>query len=161
MAQVDYYLKIPPIEGESADHKHKGEMEVESFSWGETRSAGSGGGSGTATGKVHSQEFQFLKRLDKSSPVLMIGCATGQQFKSAVLTGRKTGAGRDDYLRITMENVSITSYHVGAAPGDDLPMDQVSLTFTTLEMSYKEQKPDGSLGAETKEKYDFVANKQV
>jgi type VI secretion system secreted protein Hcp len=161
MAQVDYYLKIPPIEGESADHKHKGEMEVESFSWGETRSAGTVEGDGAPSGEAHPKEFHFVKKVDKSSPVLMIGCAIGQQFKTAVLTGRKTGAGRDDYLRITMENVSITSYDMVAAPGDDLPMDQVSLTFTTLEMSYKAQKPDGSLGLETKETYDFVAQKQV
>jgi type VI secretion system secreted protein Hcp len=161
MAQVAYFLKIAPIEGESADMKHKGEIEVESFSWGETHASVAGGGSGEATGQVQPRDFQFLKKPDKSSPVLMIGCATGEHFKSAVLTGRKAGAAPDDYLRITMENVSIASYHVSAGPGDVLPMDQVSLTFATLEMSYKPQKPDGSFGPEVKEKYDFAQHKKV
>ena len=37
MAQVDYFLKIDGVDGESGDDKHKGEIEVESFSWGETQ----------------------------------------------------------------------------------------------------------------------------
>jgi type VI protein secretion system component Hcp len=40
-------------------------------------------------------------------------------------------------------------------------MDQVSINFSKLEMSYKEQKPDGSLGGETKQKYDYSANKKI
>jgi hypothetical protein len=35
------------------------------------------------------------------------------------------------------------------------------MNFAKLEMSYKEQKPDGSLGGETKQGYDFAANKKV
>ena len=38
MAQVDYFLKVKGIDGESADGKHKGEIDVESWSWGETQS---------------------------------------------------------------------------------------------------------------------------
>ncbi len=34
MAQVDYFLKIEGIEGESEDSKHKKDVEVLSFSWG-------------------------------------------------------------------------------------------------------------------------------
>lgn len=36
MAQVDFFLKIDGIKGESTDKAHKGEIEIESFSWGET-----------------------------------------------------------------------------------------------------------------------------
>ena len=162
MAQVDYFLKITDVEGESTDEKNKGEIEVESFSWGETRSFGTAPGGGAVAGNVQPQDFQFVKKLDKSSPILMIGCATGQQFKSAVLTGRKAGRGQQDYLKITIDDVAISAYQVGgSAHTDALPMDQVSLNFAKLEMSYKEQKPDGSFGLEVKQKYDFAANKKL
>lgn len=162
MAQVDYYLKIDGVEAESADEKHKGEIDVESFSWGETQSGSSGRGGGAGAGKVQPQDFSFVKKLDKASPVLLMGCATGQHYKSAVLTARKAGGGQQDYMKITMEDVLISSYQVGgSAHGDVVPMDQVTLNFAKLEMAYKEQKADGSLSGEVKQKYDFAANKKV
>ena len=49
------------------------------------------------------------------------------------------------------------------AAGDRLsvPTDQVGLNFAKLEISYKEQKADGSLGGEAKQKYDFAQNVKV
>ena len=160
MAQVDFFLKMAPVEGESVDAKHKGEIVVESFNWGETASAGTSPGVGA--GKTQPHDFVFVKKVDKSSPVLMLGCAAGQHFKTAILSGRKTGGTQQDYLKITMEDVSITSYQVGgSAQTDGLPFDQVSLNFSKLEMSYKEQQPNGALGAEVKEKFDFGTNKKL
>jgi len=75
MAQVDYFIKIEGVDGESTDDKHKKEIDVESFSWGETNSGTAGHGSGSGAGKVHPQDFTFTKRMDKSSPVLFVGCA--------------------------------------------------------------------------------------
>jgi type VI secretion system secreted protein Hcp len=162
MASVDYFLKIDGVEAESGDDKHKGEIEVESFSWGEVQSGSAGRGGGAGAGKVQPQDFSFVKKLDKSSPVLLIGCAIGQHYKTAVLTARKAGGGQQDYLKITMEDVLISSYQVGgSAHGDVVPTDQVSLNFAKLEMTYKEQKADGSLSGEVKQKYDFAANKKV
>ena len=162
MAQVDYFLKIDGLPGESTDDKHKGEIEVESFSWGETQSGTSGHGGGGGAGKVSPQDFHFVKKLDKASPVLYIACTTGIQYKSAILTARKAGGGQQEYLKLTMEDVLVSSYQVGGSGNSDVvPMDQVSLNFAKLEVSYKEQKPDGSLGAETKQKYDFAANKKI
>lgn len=162
MAQVDYFLKIEGVDSESTDDKHKGEMELESYSWGETQSGTSGRGGGAGAGKVQPQDFHFVKRVDKSSPVLFIGCAIGQHYKSAILTARKAGGGQQDYFKITMEDVLISSYQLGgSAHSDVVPTDQVSLNFAKLEMSYKEQKPDGSLGGEVKQKYDYAANKKI
>jgi type VI secretion system secreted protein Hcp len=162
MAQVDYFLKIDGVESESTDEKHKGEIELESFSWGETQSGTAGHGAGSGAGKVQPQDFHFVKRLDKGSPVLFVGCATGVHYKTAILTARKAGGGQQDYLKITMEEVLISSYQTGGSShADVVPLDQVSLNFAKLEMSYKEQKADGSLGGEVKQKYDFAANKKV
>jgi type VI secretion system secreted protein Hcp len=166
MAQVDYFLKIAGIEGESADDKHKGEFDLDSFVWSEAQPGGApaGGvaGGGASAAKIQPQDLQFVKRLDKASPVLMIGCATGKHYRSAVLTARKAGAGQQDYFKLVMQDVTITSYQVGGSTQPDLqPIDQVSLRFARLEMTYREQKADGSLGAEVTEKFDFKAKRQA
>ena len=161
MAQAQYFLKIESIEGESTDERHRGEIEVESFGWGETQAGGVGHGGGAGAGKVQAQDLQIVKKVDKSSPLLMMGCATGQHFKSAILTARKAGGGQLEYLKITIEDALISSYQIGSSQGSVLPTDQVGLAFARLEMSYREQKPDGSPGSEVEQKFDFVANKKV
>jgi type VI secretion system secreted protein Hcp len=162
MAQVDYFLKIAGVDAESTDDKHKGEIELESFSWGQTNSGTAGHGGGAGAGKVVAQDLHIVKKLDKSSPTLMIACSTGQHFKSAILTTRKAGGGQQDYFKVTLEDVLVTSYQIGgSAAGDIVPLEQVSLNFAKLEMAYKEQKADGSLGGEVKQKYDYAANKKI
>ncbi len=162
MAAVDYFLKIDGVDGESLDAKHKGEIEVESFSWGESNQGTVGQGSGSGAGKVVAQDFSFVKRVDKGSPVLFIGCATGKHFAKAVLTARKAGEGQQEYLKITMTDVLVSSYQLGgSAHSDVVPTEQVSLNVGKMEFSYKEQKQDGSLGGEVKQTYDFEKNIKV
>jgi type VI secretion system secreted protein Hcp len=162
MAQVDYFLKLDDVKGESTDDKHKGEIDVESWSWSVTQSGTSGHGAGAGAGKALPQDFQFSKRFDKASPVLFINSTLGKHFKTAVLTARKAGEGQQEYLTITMEDVMVSGYHVSGSAGSDVvPSDQVTLNFAKFEMSYKEQKADGTLGGEVKQKYDFAANKKV
>ena len=161
MAQ-DFFLKIEGLPGESTDAKHKGELDLESFSWGETNVGSAGHAGGAGTGKVTPHDFSFTKRLDKSSPMLFIACATGQHFKEAYLTVRKAGGEQQEYLKIKMEEVMISGYQAGGNEGGGAVVhENVTLNFTKLEMSYKEQKPDGSLGGETKQRYDFAANKKL
>ncbi len=159
-SQVDYFLKIEGVDAETTDDKHKGEIELSSFSWGELQAGTAGQGGGQGAGKVQKQDFQFMKRIDKSSPPLMIACATGQHYKSAILTARKAGGGQQDYLKVTMEDVLVSSYQASGSQGSVVPMEAVTLNFAKLEMSYREQKGDGSLGGEVKQKYDFAANKK-
>lgn len=162
MGQVDYFLKIDGVESESTDDKHKGEIEVESFSWGQVQAGTAGHGAGAGAGKVQPQDFNFTKKVDKSSPVLFIACSTGLHYKNAVLTGRKAGGGQQEYFKITMEDVMVSSYQLGGSGASDVvPMDQISLNFAKMELIYKEQKPDGSLGGEVKQKYDYAANKKI
>jgi type VI secretion system secreted protein Hcp len=162
MAQVDYFLKIDGVEGESTDDKHKAEIDVVSFSWGVTNSGSAGFGSGQGSGKVVANDFSFVKLHDKSSPVLYIACATGQHYKNAVLVCRKAGGGQQEYLKITMEDVLVSSFVTSGSDGDDVvPTDSITLNYGKLEHSYKIQKADGGLGGEAKQKYDFIANKKI
>jgi type VI secretion system secreted protein Hcp len=159
MAQVDYFLKLDGIQGESQDDKHKNEIELVSFNVGVVQSGTGGQGSGQGAGKAQAHDFHCVKRVDKASPVLYIACCTGQHLKSAVLVARKAGGGQQEYYKLTMEDVLVSSYNTsGASESDIVPTEEISLNFVALDYSYKEQKPDGSLGGEVKQKYNFSKN---
>src|SRR5579872_497790 len=159
---VDYFLLLDGVQGESTDDKHKNEIDIESFSWGATNSGSAGSGTGSGTGKVAQSDFHFVKKHDKSSPPLFIGCCTGQHFKKATLTVRKAGGGQQEYLTYKFEGVLISSYQTTGSGGENvIPKDNFSFNFSSLEHSYKTQNADGTLGAESKQKYDFLANKKV
>jgi type VI secretion system secreted protein Hcp len=158
---ADYYLKIDGVEGESTEEKHKGEIVVNSFSWGETQISTAAEGKGSGAGKVERADFQFTKRMDKSSPVLFMACANGKHFPKAVLTARKAGEGQQDYLKMTMQEVFITSFSTIGSEGDPVPHESIGMSFKKLEISYKEQTGTGTLGAEVKQTYDFTEGKKV
>jgi type VI secretion system secreted protein Hcp len=162
MAAVDYFLKIAGVEGESQDHTHKGEIQVESFSWGAHQSGTMAFGGGGGAGKVSMNDFHFVMRNCKASPKLFLACATGEHFKEATLTARKAGKQQQEFLKVKMTDLLVSSYQTGGAgTGGDLPMDQISLNFAKIEIEYKEQKPDGSLGGAVKAGYDQKQNKEV
>jgi type VI secretion system secreted protein Hcp len=156
----DSFLKLDGIEGESTDARHQGEIDVLSWSWGVSNSAtilaGHGGGSGKAT-------FDSLKVAavtSKASPILMLATASGQHISGAVLTARKAGGAQPEFLTITMEDVVVSSYHLGTDAGA-LPSDQFSLTYAKIVMEYRPQKADGTLAPPITAGWDVKANKKI
>jgi type VI secretion system secreted protein Hcp len=160
---VDFFLKIDGIDGESKDSKHKSEIDIESFSWGATQSGTSHAGGGSGGGKVNMGDIHFVSSyLSKASPKLMLACATGEHIKKAVLICRRAGKEQQEFLKYTFSDLLVSSYQTsGHNSGDGLPGDQFSFNFTKIEMEYKEQKPDGTLGGTTPAGYDMGANKKV
>ena len=162
MAQGDYFLKITGVEGESTDDKHKGEIEVESFSYGATQQGIGHSGGGGGAGKVAMQDFHFVMKVSKASPKLFQACATGEHLKDATLVARKAGKEQQEYLKIKLTDVLVSSFQQGGSGGSNVvPVDQISFNFAKFEVEYKEQKSDGSLGGAVKGGYDLKANKAV
>jgi type VI secretion system secreted protein Hcp len=112
MADVDYFLKIDGIPGESLDDKHRDEIQVESWRWGE-QNAGTFAFGGGGAGKVNMGDFRFLMKVNKATPQLFLACATGQHIKSAILTARKAGKEQQDYLKIEFTDLLVSSYSSG------------------------------------------------
>ncbi len=155
---VDMFLKLEGIAGESRDAKHKDEIEIESFSWGATRDPAV---RAAAKVKVALQDFHFTMPVSKASPQLMLACASGKHLKQATLTARKAGKGQQEYLLYKLSDVLVSSYQTGGTRGGEQPIDQISLNFSRVEVEYRPQKPDGSLGAAVKAGWDVKANKAL
>jgi type VI secretion system secreted protein Hcp len=157
---VDFFIKFDGIKGESTDDKHKDEIDVESWSWGETHPGSAASGGGGAAGKVAIHDFQFVMRLNRASARLMKACATGEHIKMATLSARKAGKGQQDYLTFKFHDVLVSSFQTGGSEDAAIvPTDQVSFNFAKLEVEYKPEKADGSLGSAVGFRYDLKTNK--
>jgi type VI secretion system secreted protein Hcp len=155
---VDYFLKIDGIPGESTDSKHNDEINIHSWSWGETQATGPGPGGGV--GRVSMQDFRFSKAVDKASPKLMLACASGQHIKEAVLSCHKAGGVLNDFLTITLTEVTVSSYETAGNSGAPIdPMDQFALHFAKIEFNYVQEKSDGTMDAGTQAGWDVKNNK--
>jgi type VI secretion system secreted protein Hcp len=155
----DIFAKIGDIKGESLDDKHKDQIEVLSWSWGLTNSGAGAAGGGGGSGKASFQELTFTHKIDKASPALMKGCATGQHMKEVLLSGRrKAGKGQPDFLIIKMSDVIITAVQDGVSE-EGSELEHVTLAFAKIDLQYRPQKSDGSLDPGIHFKYDLKTNK--
>ena len=159
MAGVDYFLKIDGIPGESTDSKHKDEIVLTSFAMGVSNAGSVSSGGGGGEGKASFHDFNFTHQFDKASPLLMLACATGRHIPRATMTARKAARGGFEFLFIKMNDVLVTSVQTQAT-GNDLPAESVSLAFAKIEVDYKPQKTNGSLGANISFLWDLKANRQ-
>lgn len=163
MAQVDFFLKIDSIDGESVAKGHEKWIEVQSFSWGMSQSGGGGGGGGGSAGKVVVQDLHFVARTGLQSPLLLTATGTGQHFKKAMLSVREAGGDRQlEYIKMSLTDVLVSSYQVGGtdAGEDNRPSDQISLAFQKIEMAVSAQNADGSL-LTTRGGWDLKTNSKV
>lgn len=159
---VDYFLKIDGVPGESQDDKHKDEIQLLSFSFGETNAGTFAAGGGGGAGKVQMQDFHFVMNVNKASPKLFLKCANGEHIKSATLTARKAGKDQLDYFVVKFSDLLISSYQTsGQADAGNLPLDQISFNFAAIDLTYKEQKADGTLGGSVSVNYDLKKMKSV
>jgi type VI secretion system secreted protein Hcp len=157
---ADIFGKIGDIKGESLDAKHPGEIEILSYSWGVSQTGTMGFGGGGGAGKANFQDFNFMHYVDKSSPVLLQRCATGEHIKEATITVRKAGAkGPQEYLIIKFHDLLVSSVSSSGA-GDASSSESVTLNYAKVVVEYKQQKADGSLEAGVFFKYDRNLNKE-
>lgn len=170
-ALVDYFLKIDGVDGESPDQHYPGWIQLEAWQWSEENAGRWGMGSGGGAGKVEMKDFEFRMINNKSSPKIFLMCATGAHIDRAQLVCRKSGQGQQDFLKIVFSNCLVSSFKtVGNMPIDPmyihqvdtvLPTDLIRLNFAKIEIEYKEQNNDGSMGPSIQAGYDLKKNMKI
>lgn len=134
---VDMFLKIQGIDGESTDDKHKNEIDVLSFSWGISNfRKQSTPGRLSAAGKPSLQDFSIVKRVDRASPSLFVSSCEGAHFPEVSFTARKAGGEQQEYYKVTLKEVLISSVAPGGSSGSSQDaLEQVSFAFAAAEIS--------------------------
>ena len=140
---VDMFLKVPGIPGESKDAKHHDEIDVLSYSWGVSNSGILAHGGGGGEGKAKFNEFTIVHKVDKASPVLLKSCVKGTHIPEGLITVRKAGGDKFEFLTIKLKDVIISSVTQGSNNGD-YPTESVSFVFGSMEIEYTPQDNDGN-----------------
>ena len=153
--QVDMFLKLDDIKGESRDAKHKDEIDILTYSLGAVQSATTHAGSGGGAGKVSVKDLSITKIVDKATPNLFLACCSGKHFKEATLTVRKAGEKPLEYLKIIMKQVLVSSYSSGNGT------ESITFNFAEVSMEYVPQKADGSGDASIQVGWDIARNVKV
>jgi type VI secretion system secreted protein Hcp len=148
------------VEGESTLKAHPNEIHCFSWSWGVSNPAAFDPTAGRIVpGKPNFQDISLTKTVDKSSPALMTGVATGKQYDTAVITILKStaGAATQDFYVITLSDVVVTSFSTSS--GGDTPSESFTLTYTKVNVRYYPTKQDGTLDLPVTFSFDLATNK--
>jgi type VI secretion system secreted protein Hcp len=144
MADVDIYLKLDGIPGDSTADRHAGEIVVLSYRTAieaNVAHLGGGGGAGkTVFGGIH-----FRKRLDKASVALLLACASGRHIASGQFTFARASADSRVFYTVTLEGVLVSHISQALGDGDSVPAEEeVTLQCRRIHWAFSNQNPDGS-----------------
>ncbi len=167
MANIDGFLKLDGISGESVDKGHPNEIQILGWHWDMTNSSSVSFGTGSATGKVSLGELTIVKRTDSSTASLITSVTLGKHIKNGTLTLRKA-AGQSgapvNYIVIEMNDMWVSGIEQGNLDedGDDnegeVMKETVRFTFVGFKMTYTQQKNDGSAGNKFPVEYNVQTN---
>jgi type VI secretion system secreted protein Hcp len=132
-AQVsNTFMFVPGIPGESTDEKHRDWIDILSVSQAWAPDAR----------KDNPCVIHVMKRLDVAGPKLWAAAITGQIFPQIKIEIARAGGDLQTYYEITLTGAFITSV---TTTGYDVFAESLSLSAPTVTLSYRRQKPDGSL----------------
>lgn len=158
---MDMFIKIGDIKGESKDDKHSAEIDVLAWSWGLSQSGSAHLGAGAGSGKVNIQDLSLTKYVDSASTALMVAACKGTHIKQALLTVRKAGDTPLEYIKITLDEVLVSSLTTGGSGGEDRLTENVSLNFAKFKVEYTTQAETGGKGVTSTAAWDIPANKPI
>jgi len=140
-----YLTFFDDVPGESPAVGHEDWIELLSWSWGVTATT-TGSGAGVGAGRPDPSALVWEHAFDAASTRLLGFVASGRHIRKAELHVTRAGGhgGRDAWLTVLMEEVTITSVTTaGSADGD---VEQtVGMEFRSVKFGYRRQRPDGSL----------------
>ena len=149
-ANGNMFMKVttssgPTPIGESLDEKHRDWIEIESFDFKVENPVTFGAGAGISGGKSTASALTVSKLLDRSSPLLFLGCAAGTKYPTVTLeftkmTGAETQA---TYYKITLSNVIVSSLETSS--GGERASDTVALSFERIVTDYYMQDFKGTI----------------
>jgi len=147
MARDLVHLKVEgsrgAVKGESAASGHVGEIDIHSLSWAmqSPRDAVTRQG----VGRVNYGDLIVRKHIDASSTALMSMLATNEPVRKAVLSVRRQGVDKEDYLTITLAKAHVTGYELEQSDSaEGRLVERITFAYESVEVSYTGQDLTGA-----------------
>jgi type VI secretion system secreted protein Hcp len=141
-----------PVFGQTSTFKA---FQIENFGFGIKNNVTIGSGTtGGGAGKGEFEVFKFSKTVDSGSNNLFACCTTGRHIGAAVLMLRKAGGvdtSADDtktqpcYLCFKFLFCYVDSVAWSGSTGDDVPKEDITFAYGSMQICYKKQLNDGTL----------------
>jgi type VI secretion system Hcp family effector len=161
---VAMFMKVDGVTGESVDSQHKQWTDIQSFSWGANQRGAMATGGGGNAGRASFNDLSVVAYMDKSSAAIIKNCANGKHLTKVEISACKTGGTQIEFMRVTLEEVLVTSAHVtGVDPGDaaDRLLMNYGFQAARVKKQYWEQTDTGGKGAEVSVGWNVKENKEM
>jgi len=141
---VNAYLIIDGRPGPSTSKKDA--IDILSFSFGVSQTHVIGAGSSgheSRAGRANLGDVTIMKVVDKTTPLLFDDCVTGNFLKKVdIIYDKPTGDQQEDYYKIHLEDVIITSFQDSGS--NENPVESISFAYGKIKVSYNPEGADGS-----------------
>ncbi|KWZ53063.1 hypothetical protein WK57_29100 [Burkholderia ubonensis] len=161
---VAMFMKVDGVTGESADAQHKGWTDIQTFSWGASQPGAMASGSGGNAGKASFNDLVVAAYMDKGAPAIIKNCASGKHLPSVEISACKTGGTQVEFMRVTLQEVLVTSAQVaGVDPGDvaDRLLMHYGFQAAKVKKQYWQQNDNGGKGAEVLVGWNIKENTEM
>lgn len=158
---IDMFMKVDGVTGESKDSNHTGWTDITSFSWGASQPGNMSVGGGGGAGKVSFQDLSVTALIDKSVTAILKNCSSGKHLSKVELSVCKAGGTQVEYVKITLEDVLITTVHYTGADSGDTVGITYGFQASKVKQQYWEQSSSGGKGAESSAGWNIKENKEA
>lgn len=157
------YMEFEGIKGNVTAEGHDKWIELLSFNWGVSRgvSMESGRTANREATKPSISEVTVVKAMDTATSDLFKQSVTGDKGKKVTIHFCQTGGDKiTTFMEYKLENVIVSSYSVSSG-GDSDPVENLSLSFTKVEMQHTEHGTDNKGASPVRVGYDLSAGKAL
>lgn len=145
--QENAFLKIGNIKGKATTKGFSDQIVFQSMSYG-VQQAGEWEEGDRLSGRITTfADLTILKEMDAASPSLAVACATKEQFPKAEIS---LVSGKETYLKVTLENVIVSSVSVAFQAGEARPTETVTLHYRKATWEWGTAKAGYDLGKNVK-----------
>jgi len=155
------YLKLGNVKGNVTASGYEGQIAVMSVHFGVARSVSMepGNVSNREASKPSLSEITITKLADNSVAALFKESLTGSSGQEATITFVRTGTDKvQDFMTYKLSDCIISSYSI-SAQGDEEPIENISLSFSAIEVSYKDHDASNKTGNPQRAAYNIVTAK--
>ena len=155
------YLKFGNVKGNVTADGYAGQIAVTSIHFKVERkvSMEAGNLSNRESSKPSLSQITITKMADNSVAALFKEALTGSAGQEATLTFVRTGSNKvQEFMTYKLTNCIVSSYEV-SADGDEEPTEELTLSYSAIEVSYKDHDASNKSGNPQRVSYDVKAAK--
>lgn len=159
-ANVAIYLKIGAIEGNVTAKGYEGWIQVATLHFGAERNVSmqTGNLSNRESGKPALSRIAITKIADKSVAALFQASLKGAAGQEATLAFVRTGKTMQEFMTYKLKDCILANYAI-AMQADEAPVEGIMLSYSGIEISYKDHDASNKAGSPQRVAYDVKAAK--